>query len=221
MGIFGRFNRVVKSNLNSMLDRAEDPEKLITQTVVEMKSELKQARKELVSTLGMAKRLEKKAAELADEAIGWEDKAVLALQANDDDLAREALKQKGRIAREAEATERRSHEQANAADEMKETLEQIEAKIDDLEAKKSSLAAQVKRAREGSGSSRSFSSPHFDELDRMGNRIETLEAEIEAHEVLDDPKRADLEARFRKLERGVKVDAVDDELAALKRKLEG
>ena len=60
MGIFSRFNRVLKSNLNSMLDKAEDPAKLIDQTIIEMEKELKEARKELVQTLGASKRLDKK-----------------------------------------------------------------------------------------------------------------------------------------------------------------
>ena len=65
MGIFDRLSRVVRSNVNAMLDSAEDPDKLLAQTISEMESGLKQARRELVETLGTAKRLEKEAAELA------------------------------------------------------------------------------------------------------------------------------------------------------------
>ena len=91
MGIFSRLNTVIKSNLNSLVDKAEDPEKLIGQTVIDMKAELKRAKRELVTTLGTSKRLDKEADELEEELGDWERKAVLALKTGDDDLAREAL----------------------------------------------------------------------------------------------------------------------------------
>ena len=111
MGIFDRFNRVLKSNLNSLVDRAEDPAKLLDQTVLDMENELKRAKKELVTQLGTAKRLEKKVAEHDEEVKGWEDKAVLALRAGDEMLAREALKMK----QKAKATQDNVQKQADAA----------------------------------------------------------------------------------------------------------
>lgn len=221
MGIFSRFNRVLKSNLNSMLDKAEDPAKLIDQTITEMQSELKNARKELVQTLGSAKRLEKKRAELEDEVAKWEDKAVLALKAGDEELAREALKMKMRVLKQKEDAGRQAGEQENAARQMQETLEEIERKVEDLKARKSTLAAKVRRAREtpdevgeitGGGA--------FGDLHRLSGRIDQLEAEVEAHDVLDDPEARDVEARFRDLERKAGTSKVDDELEALKRRLE-
>jgi len=135
MGIFSRFNRVLKSNLNSMMDRAEDPAKLIDQTIREMENELKEAKKELVQTLGTAKRLEKKKAELEEEIAKWEDKAVLALEAGGEALAREALKFKQKAQRDADEAHGRATEAENAAFEMKDTLEEIEQKIEDLKAR--------------------------------------------------------------------------------------
>src|SRR5690606_9846239 len=101
MSIFGRLNQVIKSNLNSLVDQAEDPEKLIGQTVIDMEAELKKARREIVTTLGTSKRLDKRALELDAEAAGWEEKAVLALRAGDEPLAREALLRKARATAEA------------------------------------------------------------------------------------------------------------------------
>ncbi len=222
MGIFSRFNRVLKSNLNSMLDKAEDPAKLIDQTVVEMEAELKNAKKELVQTLGSAKRLEKKKKELDDEVARWEDKAVLALKAGDEVLAREALKMKQRTARQLEEADRQAAEQEKAAFEMKDTLEEIERKIEDLKARKSSLAAKVRRARqEPDDDAISGRGGAFGDLERLAGRIDGLEAEIEAHGVLDDESTRDIEARFRKLERQAGTTEVDDELEALKRRLDG
>lgn len=221
MGIFSRFNRVLKSNLNSMMDNAEDPAKLINQTIIEMESELKNAKKELVQTLGAAKRLDKKKSELEEEVAKWEDKAVLALKAGDEELAREALKMKQRTQRHAEETARQAAEQEKTAFQMKDTLEEIEQKIEDLKTRKSTLAAKVRRARQDPGElGTSGRGGALGDLERLSGRIDSLEAEVEAHDVLDDRDTRDIEARFRDLERRAGRTQVDDELEALKKRLE-
>lgn len=219
MGIFSRFNRVLKSNLNNIMDKAEDPAKLINQTIVEMEAELKNARKELVQTLGTAKRLEKKRAELEDEVAKWEDKAVLALKSGDDELAREALKMKMRVTKQAEDAGRQAAESEKSARQMQETLEEIERKVEDLKARKSTLAARVRKAREAPGEELGGGSGAFGDLQRLSGRIDQLEAEVEVHDVLDDPEARNVEARFRDLERKAGKSKVDDELEALKRRL--
>ncbi len=223
MGIFDRFNRVLKSNLNSLVDRAEDPAKLLDQTVLDMENELKKSKKDLVTQLGTAKRLEKKAIEHQDELKGWEDKAVLALRAGDEPLAREALKMKQKAKATAENTQRQADSAGSAARNLQSTLEQIESKIEDLKARKTTLASQVRRARESSGSAGGgrFGSESLDGLDQLSGRIDQLEAEVEASDLLEDPDRARVDARFRDLEKKTGGSVVDDELAALKRKLEG
>lgn len=223
MGIFDRFNRVLKSNLNSLVDRAEDPAKLLDQTVIDMENELKKAKKDLVTQLGTAKRLEKKAQEHEDEVKGWEDKAVLALRAGDEQLAREALKMKQKTKATADNVLRQSDAAAASARQLQSTLEQIEAKIEDLKARKSTLASQVRRARDsgGGGGGGRFGSEALDGLDQLSGRIDQLEAEVEASDLLEDPDRARVEAKFRALEKKSGGAVVEDELAALKKKLEG
>jgi phage shock protein A len=225
MGIFRRLNTVLKSNLNALVDKAEDPEKLISQTVTDMEAETKKARRELVSTLGAAKRLVKKHQDLENEAQQWEDKAVLALREGNEDLAREALRRKAKASKQAEEAKRQANQQESAAEEMKSTLERIEAKLEDLKERKGSLASQVSRARQGSadeaGGQSRFGSSTFDDLERMGGRVDQLDAEVEAHDVLRDDKQAEVDAKFRKLERGSEQDAVEDELSSLKKKLGG
>jgi phage shock protein A len=224
MGIFSRLNRVIKSNLNALIDQAEDPDKMIGQTVADMKSALKRARKDLIGAMGSAKRLEKKESELQREAADWEQKAILALEDDDEDLAREALRRKSRALMEAKRVRARAAEQATAAGAMKAQLERIEEKLDDLKARQKTLAAQVRQARThppdpdrptgdrlGGGA--------FSDLERMADQIDQLDAEVEAHGLLEDPKRAELDARFEALQSGENEDDVGDELAALKAKL--
>ncbi len=226
MGIFSRLNRVIKSNLNALIDQAEDPDKMIGQTVTDMKSALKRARKDLIEALGSAKRLDKKERDLEQEAVDWEQKAILALEQDDDDLAREALRRKARATREAKSVRAQAAAQATAADAMKAQLERIEEKLDDLKARQKTLAAQVRQARTQQPDPELTSGDRlgggaFTDLERMADQIDQLDAEVEAHEVLENPKREAMDARFRALESEEGVDDVDDELAALKAKLGG
>ncbi len=226
MGIFSRLNRVIKSNLNALIDQAEDPDKMIGQTVTDMKSALKRARKDLIEALGSAKRLDKKERDLEQEAVDWEQKAILALEQDNDDLAREALRRKARAHREAKNVRAQAAAQATAADAMKAQLERIEDKLDDLKARQKTLAAQVRQARTEQPDPALTSGDRlgggaFADLERMADQIDQLDAEVEAHEVLDDPKRAAMDARFRALGSEEGEDDVDDELAALKSKLGG
>ncbi len=226
MAIFSRLNRVIKSNLNALIDQAEDPDKMIGQTVTDMKSALKRARKDLIEALGSAKRLDKKERALEQEAVDWEQKAILALEQDDDDLAREALRRKARALRDAKEVRARAAAQATAADAMKAQLERIEEKLDDLKARQKTLAAQVRQARTQRPDPELTSGDRlgggaFTDLERMADQIDQLDAEVEAHELLEDPKHAAMDARFRALESEEGEDDVDDELAALKAKLGG
>lgn len=226
MGIFSRLNRVIKSNLNALVDQAEDPDKMIGQTVADMKAALSRARRELVEALGSAKRLENKELALRDEASEWERKAVLALESDDEDLAREALRRKAGALKEARNVRARAAEQATAADAMKAQLERIEEKLDDLKARQKTLAAQVRRARTQAASPSGAAGDRlgggaFTDLERMADQIDQLDAEVEAHQLLEDPRRADVDAKFRALEAAEDDEGVEDELAALKAKLGG
>lgn len=223
MAIFERLGRVVKANLNALLDAAEDPEKTIAQTVDDMRSGLKQARRELVSTLGTAKRLASEAEQLRREAEGWQDKAALALQHGDEGLARDALRQKLQLDKRAEQAAANAARTLAAADDMKAALERLEQKTEEIDAQKATLAAQVRAARRTPDAAGAL--PHagsaFGDLERMASRIDGMEAEIEAAAVLDDPRKRELEARFRELERDASSQEVEDQLAELKRKAGG
>ncbi len=224
MGIFSRLNNVVRANVSGMLDKAEDPESLINQTIREMESGLKQAHQELVETLGHAKRLEKEAEEARAEVAKWEERATLAVRKGEDSLARDALKQKLQASKKAERLDGQAAQNHSAVDKMKDTLDSIEHKIEELRAKKAALASQVRAAREagtGASSGGLGGGSAFDGLERLTHKVDQLEAEVEASSVLDDTKKAELEARFRELEKSSEAFEVEDELAALKRKVEG
>jgi phage shock protein A len=215
-------SQVIKSNLNSLIDKAEDPEKMIAHTVDEMEVEIKKARKEVLSTVAAEKGMAKKRDEHLDEARRWEDKAMLALKSGDEELAREALRRKAKEKAEADRVEEARRGQDAYAYELRSSLDQLERKVEDLKLRKQTIASQVRQARttpeRAGGSASRFGSKSLEDLERMSSRIEQFEAEVEAHSVLEDPRRAELDRRFAELE---KDGGVDDELAALKAKLRG
>ena len=237
MGIFDRMGKVISSNVNALLDKAEDPKKSLDLIVDEMKDQLKVARKELVEGVAAEKVLRKKVDELDADVQKWERRAELALKAGDEKLAREALEQKKRVVGERDRAEALRAEQRSAVLNMKGELERMEAKQQELAAKKNTLSTQLKQARSGGAEglgAKAAGASAFAEFRRMEDQIEGQVAEVAAHREVEDAlagdglSREDLEAKFARLEHGGGAGAplekaqnpeIDDELAQLKKKI--
>lgn len=233
MGIFDRMGKVISSNLNAMLDKAEDDKKLLELNLEEMAEQLKAGRQDVISAVAAEKQLRKKVDDLKAEVEKWEKRAELALKSDDEALAREALKQKKRTEQELENAERSRVEQRDTALKMKEELERMEQKLEELKMRKGTIAARAQQARAGGGSeslgARGGSSA-FENFRKMEEKIEGREQEglamAEVEEALgNSADRRELEDKFRDLERGLggggtKKDAeIEDELAALKKRI--
>jgi phage shock protein A len=231
MGIFDRMGRVISSNVNGLLDKAEDDRKLIELNLEEMESQLKTGEQEVVAAVAAEKQLRKKAEQLEADKERWDKRAELALKSGDEALAREALKQKKRVTVEAEQADSARVEQRNTALKMKEELERMKAKLAELKMRKGTIVAraeQARRAASSDGLGAKGGSSAFDNFRRMEEKIEGREAEgaamAEVEAALGNgPEKHDLEAKFRDLEasQGVekKGDDIDDELAALKKRI--
>jgi phage shock protein A len=238
MGIFDRMGKVISSNVNALLDKAEDPKKSLDLIVEEMKDQLRAAKKEMVDGVAAEKVLRKKVDELDADVERWEKRAELALKAEDEKLAREALVQKKRVVAERDRAEALRAEQRAAVLNMKSEMERMEQKQQELESRKGTLAAQLKQAKAGGGAeglgAKGNTGGAFAEFRRMEDKIEGHVAEAAAAREIDDAlrdgqmSRDELEAKFAVLERGgTSRDAeerpggkeVDDELAALKKKV--
>ena len=238
MGIFDRMGKVISSNVNALLDKAEDPKKSLDLILEEMKDQLRAAKKEMVDGVAAEKVLRKKVDELDTDVERWEKRAELALKAEDEKLAREALVQKKRVVAERDRAEALRAEQRAAVLNMKSEMERMEQKQQELESRKGTLAAQLKQAKAGGGAeglgAKAGTGGAFAEFRRMEDKIEGHVAEVAAHREIDDAlrdgglSRDELEAKFAALERGgTGRDAeerpggkeVDDELAALKKKV--
>jgi phage shock protein A len=235
MGIFDRMGKVIQSNLNALLDKAEDDRKLVELNLDEMDEQIRAGHQELVQAVAGEKQLRKKCDDLQADAQRWDKRAELALKSGDEALAREALKQKKRVLSEFETADKACAQQHDAAVNMKGELERMKQKLAELKLRKPTIVARANRARSaGSGSEKlgSKSGPNaFDNFRRMEEKIEGREAEGAAMAEVEDAlgkgdKSEDLEAKFRDLERQVSTGAgtgptneVDDELAALKKRI--
>ncbi len=233
MGIFDRMGKVIQSNLNGLLDKAEDDRKLVELNLDEMDAQIKAGHQEVVQAVAAEKQLRKKAEELTADVERWDKRAELALKSGDEALAREALKQKKRVTGEAEAAEKARAEQRNVALTMKEELDRMKEKLAAIKMRKGSIIARAQGAKGSEQLGARGGSSAFENFRRMEEKIEGREAEgaamAEVEEALGKPdKPGDLEAKFRDLERGLGgagpdgkggSSEIDDELAALKKRI--
>lgn len=237
MGIFDRMGKVISSNVNSMLDKAEDDKKLLELNLEEMAEQLKSGRQDVIAAVAAEKQLRKRADDLKTEVERWEKRAELALKSDDEALAREALRQKKRAETEYEHADKARLDQRDVALKMKEELERMEQKLEELKMRKGTIAARAQQARAGGGAeslgARGGGSSAFENFRKMEEKIEGREQESLAMAEVEDaigtgPERKSLEDKFRDLERGIsggegggtKKDAeIEDELAALKKRI--
>jgi phage shock protein A len=200
-----------------------------------MREQLRAARHEVVRGVAAEKQLKGKVTQLDDEVHTWEKRAELAVRSGDDELAREALLQKQRATRERDRAEALRAEQRGAALEMKRELGRMEAKVEEISARKGAIVAKAEQAKQGrEGGTSTVGGGAFAEFKRMEDQIEGVEAAVQAQSELDEIlgdrgptglSRAEVEAKFRQLEgAGFSADSpkaseVDDELQALKKKI--
>ncbi len=232
MGIFDRMGKVISSNMNSLLDKAEDDDKLLELNLEEMAEQLKRGRQDVVSAVAAEKQLRKKHDDLVSEVEKWDKRAELAMKGDDEALAREALKQKKRVSAEVETVDKARLEQRDTALKMKSELERMEQKLEELKLRKGSIAGKAKQARAASeelgsrGGSSAFA--NFREMEeKIEDRAAQGSAMAEVEDALGTGKRDDLEAKFRDLEHSLDKGTdgkagdpdLDAEIAALKKRV--
>ena len=205
MGLFDRFRRVVKSNLNEMISKAENPEKMLNQLIIDMNEQLMEAKKSVASAIADEKKLERQLNEHLFQAQDWEKKAILALRAGKEDLAKEALIRKQEMENLASQYKGQWEAQHASVEILKQSFRQLQQKIEEAQRKKNLLIARAKRAdaqkkiQQTIGSISQTSA--FDAFDRMAAKVEKIEAEVEAlQEIEGTTYKDDLESRFKALE---------------------
>ncbi len=217
MGIFSRLADIVNSNINAILDRAEDPEKIIRLIIQEMEDTLVEVRSSTVRSIAERKEIERRVETMRREQAEWQRRAELALTRGRDELAKGALTAKARIA-EALAREERQHAQlALALDKQNEDIAKLQAKLADAKGREKAIVA-----RRTTASSRIRLRTHlYDErvtdalarFEQVERALDEMEGRVEAFEL--GRKTADASA-FAVLEHDGQVE---EELAALKARL--
>jgi phage shock protein A len=220
MGLFSRLGTLIRSNINELINKAEDPEKMLNQVLVDMKTQLVEAKKQVAVAIADEKRLKKQYETEAAKALEWEKKAMLAIKAGDDNLARAALARKSEHEEVAETLRQQWEAQKASVEQLKNALRGLDAKIEEAKRKRNILVSRQKRAEAqrtiNDTLSNINSTSAFDTFERMSDRVTQIEAEAEATaEIGGALPEASLEAQFRALSAG----NVDDELAALKKRM--
>ena len=216
MGLFGRIKRVVRSNVNDMITKAENPEKMLNQLIVEMNEQLIESKKSVASAIADEKRLQRQLLEQRRNADQWEQRAIDAVRAGKDDLAKQALVRKQEHTEYADGYQEQYDAQHASVEQLKDSLRHLQQKIDEASRKKNLLIARAKRAEAQQriqatiGATRNTSA--FDAFDRMATKVEQAEAEAEATDDLAklDAGNTDLERQFKELESGSADQALED-----------
>ena len=216
MNLLDRISRLIRANLNDLLRRAEDPEKIMEQALLDMKEALKEAREQMAAAMAEAKRLEREVESHLKEAALWEEKAKEALKAGREDLAKEALRRRKRALDLAEGFKQQLEEQKGLTDRLMTQLKALEAKIDEAEARKKLLLARKKGVEAAEAvrrmESRLDRHPALEAFEEMEARILALEDRHEALKELDQGLDRELSALSADKE-------VEEELLRLKREL--
>jgi phage shock protein A len=221
MGLFGRLGTLIRSNINELINRAEDPEKMLNQVLVDMKGQLVEAKKQVAVAIADEKRIKKQYEQELAKAQDWEKKAMLAVRAGNDDLARAALARKAEHDELAATLKDQWEAQKQSVEQLKEALRSLDAKIEEAKRKRNILVSRQKRAQAQATINKTLSQLNStDSYDstfaRMDERVTQLEAEAEATAELGALPETSLESQFKALEAG---STVDSELEALKHKM--
>ncbi|AFY45345.1 PspA/IM30 family protein [Nostoc sp. PCC 7107] len=217
MGLFDRIKRVVGANINDLVNKAEDPEKMLEQAILEMQEDLVQLRQGVAQAIAAQKRTEKQYNDAQNEINKWQRNAQLALQKGDENLARQALERKKTFTETGTALKTSLDQQSTQVETLKRNLIQLESKISEAKTKKEMLKARITTAKaqeQLEGMVRGMnSSSAMAAFERMEEKVLMQEARAQSAAELAG---SDLESQFAQLEAG---SDVDDELAALKASL--
>lgn len=217
MGILDRLSRLIRANINDLIRRAEDPEKIIEQALEDMRSALRDARVEVAEAMAELKKLERDQQNYSEQIAAWENKAAEALRACKEDLAREALRRKAQAQTLSDGFLQQIAQQRSVVDQLMTQLKALEAKIQEAESKKALLIARKKGVEAAEA------------VRRMDSKVDT-HAAVQAFEEMEDRIQAmeDKHAAFSEMDKS-DIDkqledlgsdkAVDEDLARLKKQL--
>jgi len=216
MGIFTRFADIVNSNLNSMLDRAEDPEKMLKLIIQEMEQTLVEVRSSSVKTIAEKKELKRHMSDFSRNISRWEEKAELAISKGRDDLARAALVEKQSLQDSLESQEIELKELEKALSRLKDDINSLQEKLNEAKARRDTMKLRHKtvttRIKVKKQLDNKSITTAFEKFELYEQKMDRLEAEVESYDL---GKSQTLSEQIEQL---VVDEKVEEELEVLKSK---
>ncbi|GAA6185690.1 phage shock protein PspA [Aliiglaciecola sp. 2_MG-2023] len=217
MGIFSRFTDIVNSNINSLLDKAEDPEKMVRLIIQEMEDTLVEVRSASAKTLANKKDISSQITKLTNEAEDWQSKAELALSKDREDLARAALQEKKKCVEHSDSLAKELALIDEQISKLQGEIGQLQDKLADAKARQKTIIMRQKTVSSRLEVKRTLDSSKVDaamgRFEQYERKIDDLESQVDAY----DLGKKTLADEFADL---ASDDVIDDELAALKKKVQ-
>jgi len=217
MGIFDRMNQILRANINDLLSRAEDPEKMLNQILRDMEDSIERGQAQVAEQIAQEKMMQADLESAKRNQDEWGKKAELAVSKGMDDLAREALRRQQDYASQVDLYQKQIDVQHQAVQKLKDELHALEDKYEDARRNKDMLITRAKRAAAqqqiATASTKLAAVDYSSELGHMERRIQEQEARVAASEELH---QTSTDEQFKKLGQD---DEIEQKLAALKQKM--
>ena len=219
MGIFSRFTDIVNANINAMLDKAEDPEKIVRLMIQEMEDTLVEVRSAAARAIADRKELDRKLATVERDRDEWDEKAELAVRKGRDDLARAALAERARVEERVEVLKNQHAQVDEALDRLKDDITRLEEKLADAKTRQKALVMRHQTATTRLDVRRHTHEHRIDDalgrFEQFERKMEHMEGRIEAYDI---GQKKDLRHEFNSLEN---QESVEEALDEIKRRVDG
>ena len=216
MTILTRIATLINANINAMIDSAEDPEKMVNEYLRQMRAELSEARAATAMAMADETRLRSQYERYKSESQDWQGKAEMAVQADQDDLAREALTRRASAQKLADSYQTQWESQHDQVGDLREALAKLEAKISEAETKRELIIAKQRRAATQEAITNALQSMDGQTADASLHRMEAeVDQRLARAQAMAELSGQDLDSRFSDLET---ENQVNNDLAELKRK---
>lgn len=217
MGVFGRLSDIINSNINSLLDKAEDPEKLVRLIIQEMEQTLIEVRSASARTIADKKELSRKMASIEKDIACWQEKAELAVSKERDDLATAALQEKNRLEQVFNAQKQEMHELEGALDKLEFDVSRLQSKLNEAVARRDTMLLRQQTLCQQKQVKQQVDRPNlnsaFEKFEMFERKIDQMEAEVEAMSLGQN------ESLKHQIDDLVVSEHIENELKALKQKV--
>ena len=216
MSIFSRLSDIINSNISSMLDMAENPEKMVRMVIQEMEETLVEVRSGTAKVIAEKKTLTRRAEQLRKQATDWEQKAELALSKGREDLAKAALVEKSNITASVQITEKDLQKLVETLDKLSVEIEQLQSKLNDARARQKTIVMRTQATTSRLNINLKL---HNYSIDNAMDKFEYYEKKIDLMEGQMDSIHIEKRGLQNEFDELARQESIDQELQALKNKL--